>query len=147
MLLTVRIGIYKMDKIDILYRGVKVLLPGSVIWKYEYMWFVHANLPIGRLTRVRTVDLHLGESWINSSAGFNPNHNHVNAAPQQASLQTTSRQHHACTMQPPSKITVYKCTRLNAYLWTKNKKERHWPPNILRFAWLTISQKTKTYFP
>ncbi len=60
------------------------------------MWFVHANLPIGRLTSVRTVDLHWGE-WLNSSADFNPNHNHVNAAPTQASLQTTSRPHHHAT--------------------------------------------------
>ncbi len=30
------------------------------------------------------------------------------------------------TMQPPSKITVYKCTRLNTYLWNKNQKEWHW---------------------
>ncbi len=76
------------------YRGVTVLLPGWVIWKY--MWFVHANLPIGRLTSDRTVDLHWGE-WLNSSADFNPNHNHVNAAPTQASLQTTSRPHHHAT--------------------------------------------------
>jgi hypothetical protein len=41
------------------YRGVTVLLPGWVIWKY--MWFVHANLSIGRLTSARTVDLHWGE--------------------------------------------------------------------------------------
>ncbi len=76
------------------YRGGTVLLPGWVIWKY--MWFVHANLPIGRLTSVRTVDLHWGE-WLNSSADFNPNHNDVNAAPSQASLQTTSRPHHHAT--------------------------------------------------
>ncbi len=34
---------------------------------------------------VRTVDTHSGE-WFNSPADFNPNHNHVNAAPKQASL-------------------------------------------------------------
>ncbi len=59
-------------------------------------------LPIGRLTSARTVDLHRGEGHI-SFVDFNPNHNHVNAAPKQASLQTSSRPHH---MQPPSKITV-----------------------------------------
>jgi hypothetical protein len=44
------------------YRGVTVLLPGWVIWKYK--GFVHANLPIGRLTSVRTVDPH-GENGAN----------------------------------------------------------------------------------
>ncbi len=86
------------------------------------MWFVHANLPIGRLTSVRTVDLHWGE-WLNSSADFNPNHNHVNAAPTQASLQTTLRPHHHATSK--QKNTVYKCIRLNTYLWNKNKEESH----------------------
>ncbi len=56
------------------------------MWKW--MWFVHAYLPIGRLTSVRTVDLRRKE-WLNSSAVFNPNHNRVNAAPKQASLQST----------------------------------------------------------
>jgi hypothetical protein len=60
------------------------------------MLFVHANLPIGRVTSVRNVDLHWGK-WLNSSADFNPNLNHVNAAPKQASLQTTSRPHHHAT--------------------------------------------------
>jgi hypothetical protein len=46
-------------------------------------------------------------------------------------LQTTSRSHHHAT--PASKITVYKCTLLNTYLWNKNQKEWHWPPNILIF--------------
>ncbi len=32
------------------------------------------------MTSVRTVDLQWGE-WLYSSADFNPNHNHVNAAP------------------------------------------------------------------
>ncbi len=54
------------------------------------MWFVHANLLIERLTSVRTVDPHWGE-WLNSSADFNRNHNHINAAPKQASLRTTLR--------------------------------------------------------
>jgi hypothetical protein len=27
------------------------------------------------------------------------------------------------TMQPPCRITVYKYTRLNTYLWNKNQKE------------------------
>jgi hypothetical protein len=39
----------------------------------------------------------IGEKWLNSSADFNPNHNHVNAAPKQASFQTTSRPHHHAT--------------------------------------------------
>ncbi len=38
----------------------------------------------------------LGE-WLISYADFNPNHNHVNAAPKQSSLQTTSRPHHHAT--------------------------------------------------
>ncbi len=36
------------------------------------------------------------------------------------------------TLQPPSKITVCKRTRLNTYLWNKNQKEWHCPPNILK---------------
>jgi hypothetical protein len=52
--------------------------------------------PIWRLTSVRTVDPHWGD-WLNSSAVFNPKHHHVNAALKQASLQTTSRQHHHAT--------------------------------------------------
>ncbi len=82
------------------------------------MWFVHANLPIGRLTSVRTVDPHWGE-WLNSSVDFNPNHNHVNAAAKQVSLQITSRpNHHAAPKQ-----IVYKCPHLNTYLWNKNIKK------------------------
>jgi hypothetical protein len=73
------------------------------------MRFFHANLPNGRLTSVRTIDPHW-EKGLNSSADFNPNHNHVNVAQKQASLQTV---HVYTTMQPPSKITVCKCTRLN----------------------------------
>jgi hypothetical protein len=57
------------------------------------------HLPIGRLTSVRTVDLHWGE-WLNSSADFNPNHNLVNAAPTQASLWPL---HVQTTMQLPCK--------------------------------------------
>jgi hypothetical protein len=54
---------------------------------------------IGRLANVRTVDPHWGE-WHDSSDDFNPNHNHVNAAPKQARLQTTSRPlHHATPKQ------------------------------------------------
>ncbi len=40
----------------------------------------------------------LGE-WHSSAADINPNHNHVNAAPKQASLQTTSRPLHHATPQ------------------------------------------------
>ncbi len=50
-------------------------------------------MQIGRLTSVRTVDLHW-EEWLNFSADFNPNHKHVKAASKQASLQTTSRPNH-----------------------------------------------------
>jgi hypothetical protein len=68
----------------------------------------------GWLTSVPTVDPHWGE-WQNSSADFNPNNNHVNAAPKQARLQTTSRpQHHACNL--PEKLLYVKCTRLNTNL-------------------------------
>ncbi len=35
------------------------------------------------------------------------------------------------TMQPPSKNTVHRCTRLNTNLW--NKKEWHWTPSIYNF--------------
>jgi hypothetical protein len=42
---------------------------------------------------MRFVDPHWKE-WHNFSAGFKPNHNHVNAAPKRASLHTTSRPHH-----------------------------------------------------
>jgi hypothetical protein len=59
----------------------------------EVYVFAHANLPIGRLTSVRIVDLHW-EEWLNSFADFNPNHSHVNAAPKQACLQITSGPHH-----------------------------------------------------
>ncbi len=72
----------------------------------QYTWFVHSNLPIGRLTSVRTVNLHWGE-WLNSSAYFNPNNNHVNSAPTQASLQTTSRPHHHATPMQNYCIQMY----------------------------------------
>jgi hypothetical protein len=65
---------------------------------------VHANLPIGRLLSVRTVDSHWGE-WHNSSADFNPNHHYVNAAPNK---QASRLPHVHTTMQPSSTITVYK---------------------------------------
>ncbi len=68
------------------------------------MWFVHANLPIERLSSVRTVDPHWGE-WHNSSADFNPNHNHVNAAPNK---QASRLPHVHITKEPSSTITIYK---------------------------------------
>ncbi len=49
--------------------------------------------PFGRLTSVRIDDPYWGEGY-NFLVDFNPNHNHVNAAPKQASLQTMSRPHH-----------------------------------------------------
>ncbi len=60
------------------------------------MWFVHANLLNERLTSVRTLDPLWGD-WHNSSAEFSANHNHVNAAPKQASIQTILRPHHNTT--------------------------------------------------
>ncbi len=39
-------------------RVVTVLLPGWVTWKL--MWFVYANLPLGRLASIRTTDSHWG---------------------------------------------------------------------------------------
>jgi hypothetical protein len=48
------------------------------------------------LVSVRTVDPQWGE-WHNSSADFNPNNNHVNAAPKQASFQATSLLHQRAT--------------------------------------------------
>jgi hypothetical protein len=66
------------------YRGVTVLLSGWVISSLGG-WLVSAlSIPIG-------------ENISNSSADFNPNHNHVNAASKQASLQITSCQHHHAT--------------------------------------------------
>ncbi len=48
---------------------------------------------------LRTVNPHWVK-WLDSSTDFNPNHNHVNAAPKQVSLQTTSRpQHHPTPKQ------------------------------------------------
>jgi hypothetical protein len=100
------------------YRGVTVLLPGWVVWKY--MWFVHANLPIGQLIGVRTVDSHWGE-WLKSTTDFNPNHNHVNAAPK-----TIKPPDPRFTSTPPrnphAKLLYVKCTRLNTNLWNKKSK-------------------------
>ncbi len=79
----------------------------------KYMWFVHANLPIGQLTIVRIFDPHWVE-WHNS-------YMLVNAAPKQASLQTISRSHRHAT--PKAKLLNAKCTRFNTNLW-------NWPPNI-----------------
>ncbi len=69
---------------------------------------------------VRIVDPHW-EEWHNSFADFNPNHNHVNAAPKQASLKT-SRPNHIC-MQPQAKLLYEKYTNL----WKKNNpfESRH----------------------
>ncbi len=51
--------ILKLLQGNTLYRGVTVLLPGWVTWKL--MWFVHANLTLGRLASVRTTDSHWGK--------------------------------------------------------------------------------------
>ncbi len=68
------------------------------------MWFVHANLHIGRFSSVRTVDTHWGE-WHKTSADFNPNYNYVSAAPNKQA----SRLHHVhATKQTSSTITIYK---------------------------------------
>ncbi len=74
----------------------------------------------GRLVSARrTVDPHWGKRH-NSSADFNPNYNHVNAAPNK---QASRPPHVHITMQPPSKITVIKCTRLITNLWNKKIKK------------------------
>jgi hypothetical protein len=44
---------------------------------------------------------------VDSSADFNPNHNHVNAPPNQASLQTTSRPHHYATSKQILYLKMY----------------------------------------
>ncbi len=87
-------GVYFNTRLPLLVQRCNGILPGWVIWKL--MWFAHANLPFRPLVCVRTVDPHWGE-WQNSFADFNPNNNHVNAAPKQASFQTTSRLHHHVT--------------------------------------------------
>jgi hypothetical protein len=47
-------------------------------------WLVSAlSIPFGRMAQ--------------SSADFNPSYNHINSAPKQARLQTTSRSHHHAT--------------------------------------------------
>jgi hypothetical protein len=70
----------------------------------------------------------LGECH-NSSVDINPNHNHVNAAPKQASLQTTSRPHHHAT--PKQNYCMSNVLVSIPICEIKNKKERHWPVNIL----------------
>jgi hypothetical protein len=91
------------------------------------MLFVHANLSIGRLISVLTVDPHWGV-WLKYSADFNPNHNHVNAAPNQTSLQTTSRPHHHATSK--QNYCIQNVLVSLQICEIKNQKEWHWPPNI-----------------
>jgi hypothetical protein len=83
------------------------------------------------LTSVRTVDPHSGDWLLNSSAGFNSNHNHVNAAAKQASRQTTSRPHQHAT---PKSLYTKQCVPVSIPICEiseiKNQKEWHWPPNI-----------------
>ncbi len=92
------------------------------------MWFVHANLPIGWLSSVRTDDPHWGE-WHNYSADFNPIHNYVNAAPDK---QASRLPYVHTTIQPSSStITVFKNVLVSIPICKIiNKKEWHWPPNI-----------------
>ncbi len=87
------------------------------------MWVVHENLPIGQLTRVRTVDPHWGK-WLKSSTGTVLTLTLTTIMSMQllkhSSLQTTSRPHHHAT--PQAKLLHVKCTRLNTNLWTKKPK-------------------------
>jgi hypothetical protein len=69
------------------------------------------NLPIGQLISVRTVVPVWGE-WLISSADFNLNHNHVNAAPKQD-------KYVKCKVL----VSIPICE-------IKNPKEWYWPPNI-----------------
>ncbi len=100
------------------YRGVTVLLPGWVIWKQ--MWFVHAKLPIGRWTGVRTIDPH-GENGSNPLLTLTL----TTITSMQIQNKKASTTHHVhFTMQPPSKITVckmYSCQYLPVKI-IKNKK-------------------------
>jgi hypothetical protein len=76
--------------------------------------------PHWTLISVRTVDPQWGE-WFNSSADFNPNNNHVNTGPKQASFQTTSRPHHHATLKQKN-YCMQNCTRFDTNLWNKTKK-------------------------
>jgi hypothetical protein len=77
---------------------------------------------------VSALSIPIGGEWLKSSADFNPNHNHVNVAPKQTSLQTTSRPHHHATS---SKINVCKNVLVSLQICeVKNQKEWHRPPNI-----------------
>jgi hypothetical protein len=55
---------------------------------------------------VSALSIPIGE-WHKSPADFNPNHNHVNAAPETASLQTTSRPHHQANPKQNTACTMY----------------------------------------
>jgi hypothetical protein len=107
------------------YRGVTVLLPG---WGYlEVMWFVHANLPIGRCTSVRTVDPH-GENGSKPLLTLTL----TTITSMQIQNKQASTPHHVhSTMQPPSKITVCKMYSCQYQpLKIINQKEWHMLPNM-----------------
>jgi hypothetical protein len=55
---------------------------------------------------VSALSITIGE-WHNSLADFNPNHNHGNADPKQASLQTTVRPQHHATPKQNTVCTMY----------------------------------------
>ncbi len=82
-----------------------------------------------RVSALRTVDPHWGE-WHNFSADFNPNHNHINAAPNK---QVSRPPHVYTTMQPPKQnYCMYHVLVSITICEIKNKKEWHWPPNIIK---------------
>jgi hypothetical protein len=84
------------------------------------------NFPIGRLTSVRTVDLHWGE-WLNSSADLTP----TTITPMQLLIKQASRPPHVhITMHPPSKILYINVLVSIPICEIKIQKEWHWPPNI-----------------
>jgi hypothetical protein len=90
------------------------------------------------LISVRTVDPQWGE-WLKSSADFNPNHYHVNAASKQTSLPTTSRpHHHATSKQKYCMLNVLVSLQICEI---KNQKEWLWPPNIINSV-LTLQVST-----
>ncbi len=69
----------------------------------------------------RTVDLYWGE-WLISSAHLNPNHNHVNAAQNQTSLQSPDHFTSTQPCNPPANLLFVKCTRLYTNLLNKKLK-------------------------
>ncbi len=109
------------------YRDVTVLLPGWVIWKY--MWFVHANLPNGRLTIVSALSISIGETGSIPLLTLTLT---TITAMQLLHKQASRPLHVHTTMQLQSKITVYKCTRLNTIREIKITKRVAWATKYLR---------------